>query len=216
MAELEDEPQLLIDDDVDFGDANELRVEGISDARWERVKTQIDVRDVLYMFHNRRSSPMSCPFHGRDSKPSFYVYIENNDCHCFGCPDGDNYWDNVKIVARTLEINRPQALRYLEREFKLPKLEEDPNDLAVDLDDLPEDDEEDEAPSPLLTFADIAPAFIATARKLIKAAAGTTESVPTATTLLECYFTAEKHDDPLPLARVVGAETVRALIKKKG
>lgn len=216
MAETPEDPKLLIDDDVDFGDANELRVEGISDARWERVRTVIDVRDVLYMLHNRRGSPMSCPFHGRDSKPSFNIYIESNDCFCWGCPDGEGYWDNVRIVARTLEISRPQALRYLEREFKLPKLEEDPNDLAVDLDELPDEEEDDETPSMLLTFADIAPAFITTARKLIKSAAGTTESVPTATTLLECYFTAEKHEDPLPLARVVGSETVRALIKKKG
>lgn len=215
MAELPEDPNLLADEDVDFGDANELRVEGISEARWDRVKTQIDVRDVVYMLHNRRGSPISCPFHGRDSKPSFYFYLENNDCHCFGCPDGDNYWDNVKIVARTLEISRSQALRYLEREFKLPKLEEDPADIAVDLDEEPEEDE-DEQPTMLLTFEDIAPAFVTTARKLIKSTAGTTESVPTATTLLECYFTAEKHEDPLPLARVVGAETVRALIKKKG
>lgn len=215
MAELPEDPNLLADEDVDFGDANELRVEGISEARWDRVKTQIDVRDVVYMLHNRRGSPISCPFHGRDSKPSFYFYLENNDCHCFECPDGDNYWDNVKIVARTLEISRSQALRYLEREFKLPKLEEDPADIAVDLDEEPEEDE-DEQPTMLLTFEDIAPAFVTTARKLIKSTAGTTESVPTATTLLECYFTAEKHEDPLPLARVVGAETVRALIKKKG
>lgn len=215
MAELPEDPNLLADEDVDFGDANELRVEGISEARWDRVKTQIDVRDVVYMLHNRRGSPISCPFHGRDSKPSFYFYLENNDCHCFGCPDGDNYWDNVKIVSRTLEISRSQALRYLEREFKLPKLEEDPADFAVDLDEEPEEDE-DEQPTMLLAFEDIAPAFVTTARKLIKSTAGTTESVPTATTLLECYFTAEKHEDPLPLARVVGAETVRALIKKKG
>lgn len=218
MAELPEDPNLLTDDDVDFGDPEELRVEGISAARWERVKTQIDVRDVVYMLHNRRGNPISCPFHGRDSKPSFYFYLENNDCHCWGCAEGENYWDNVRIVAKSLEITRSQAVRWLEREFALPKLEEDPLDVVVDLDEAEdaEVEEEESAEGTLLTFDDIAPAFVTTAQRLIGAAKGTTEAVPKATALLECFFTAEKHSDPLPLARVVGSETVRALLKRKG
>ena len=127
--------QTPLDDDVDFGDAGELAAGGnrISDARWERARSEVDARDVIFMLHDRRGNPMSCPFHGRDSKPSFYYFPENNTCFCYGCPDGDGYWDNVKVVARTLEITRPQALRWLEREFHLPPMgaEQEPVEIRA-------------------------------------------------------------------------------------
>lgn len=212
--------QTPLDDDVDFGDAGELAAGGnrISDARWERARSEVDARDVIFMLHDRRGNPMSCPFHGRDSKPSFYYFPENNTCFCYGCPDGDGYWDNVKVVARTLEITRPQALRWLEREFHLPPMgaEQEPVDLDSDEGLVVVDETEEVEPAEnLLQANDLRSAYAGTARRLVKSQAGTSEGYPLSQELLERFFTALKRNDPVPLAQVVGAEAVRSLIRSK-
>ena len=212
--------QTPLDDDVDFGDVEELKAGHghISDARWERARLEVDARDVIFMLHDKRGNPMSCPFHGRDSKPSFYYFPENNTCFCWGCPDGDGYWDNVKIISRTLEITRPQALRWLEREFHLPSLgdEQDPVDLDSDAGLVIVDETEEIEPDEnLLQAADLRPLFVSTARRLVRSNAGTTDALPVAAELLERFFTALKRNDPVPLAQVVGAEAVRSLIRSK-
>jgi hypothetical protein len=212
--------QTPLDDDVDFGDAGELAAGGnrISDARWERARSEVDARDVIFMLHDRRGNPMSCPFHGRDSKPSFYYFPENNTCFCYGCPDGDGYWDNVKVVARTLEITRPQALRWLEREFHLPPMGDEQEPVDLDSDEglvIVDETEEVEPAENLLQAEDLRSAYVGTARRLVKSQAGTSEGYPLSQELLERFFTALKRNDPVPLAQVVGAEAVRSLIRSK-
>ena len=47
--------QTPLDDDVDFGDVEELKAGHghghISDARWERARSEVDARDVIFMLH---------------------------------------------------------------------------------------------------------------------------------------------------------------------
>lgn len=211
--------QTPLDDDSDFGDPVELSSGGISDARWDRGRSAVDARDVIFMLHDKRGNPMSCPFHGRDSKPSFYYFPENNTCFCYGCPDGDGYWDNVKIVARTLEITKPQALRWLEREFHLPPMADEVDVVDLDSEEglvILEEDEGDASPTLLLSAEELRDPFVAQARRLVRAQAGTTDAVPLAQELVERLFTSLKHADPVPLAQVVGADTVRQLVRSKG
>ena len=160
---------------------------------------------------------MCCPFHGRDSKPSLYYYLENNTFFCFGCPDGDGYWDNIKLVARSLEITRPQALRWLEAEFHLPPMadEQKPFDLdSVEGLVVLEEEEEDPEPPLLLNVEDLRAPYVAAARRLVWAQAGTSDAAPTARELLERFYRAIRAGDPVPLARIVGADVVRQLVQR--
>ena len=208
----------LEDNDVDLGDPSELNVGGISPARWERARTEPDVRDVMDILHDRRGNPCSCPFHGRDSKPSFNFYPAHNDCSCFGCPDGDNYWDTIKIVARTKDISATSALLWLEREIKLPPLVDDTSTLSseviVDLGGAEAlDDELEEDDVLALSIEDLRPTYIAHAAEVVSHAGS--DSVTVARDLIEQYFLADKHDDPVPLARVLGADVVHRAIALK-
>lgn len=204
------------DDDVDFGDVNELNTSGISDLRWERVRTGVDIRDLIYLLHSRRGSVIRCPFHGRDSKPSFNIYTGTNTAFCFGCPEGDGFWDTIKLVARTMDISRTKALRWLEREYGLPALageeppdHEEPLDLDAALADEPEDN------TILLEVDDLRDCYIRMARDLVLERAGDGDAVATARALHERFFEAVRRADVVPLARFVGVDAVRAAIKAK-
>ena len=201
------------DEDVEFGAPDEMLVRGISQARWDRVRKDIDVQDVLFLLHGRRGSPIRCPFHGRDSSPSFYTFRDNNDCHCYGCPPGDDTWDNVKIVARSNEISPSQALRWLEREFNLPPLANGDVEEGVDLDaEDPEAPEPEQAP--LLQVKDLARAFQGESRRLIRSLPEG-ERGAMVHEMAKTFFTAQHYEDPAMLARVVGAEVTRNLIQNK-
>ena len=215
--ELPEEPVLgQEDDDVEFGDVEEMKIQGISQERWDRVRDQVDIRDVIYSLHNRRGNPISCPFHGRDSKPSFNIYPQTNTCFCFGCPDGDGYWDNIKIVSRTMELSKSMALRWIEREFHLEPLAEGASDRAVDLD---MDEEEEEEPEIELELEDLAPAYMRYARKLIQDNPTGPDTASLALELIERYFTAEYTNEPIILARVIdkffGREAIQELVAAK-
>ena len=212
MAELED-------DDVEFGDVNEMQFQGISQARWDRAKKDVDIRDLIFQLYGKRGNPISCPFHGRDSKPSFYFFLENNDCTCYGCAEGDNYWDTIKVVTKTLEITRSQAVRWLEREYNLPPLA-DEADVVIDVDAAEEAEDEEPAP-PLLTVEELRPHYEAKVRRLLIQSRNEPlehlleETVPNAQMFLRRFFESEHYQDPYMLAHVVGAETVRGLIRTK-
>lgn len=205
--------------DVDFGDVEELTspIGNISMARWDRARMDIDAREVIYMLHERRGNPISCPFHGRDSKPSFNYYRGSNTYFCFGCPDGDGFWDNIKIVARTLEITRSQALRWLEKEFELPPmLNEGP---VLDLENFAglevSEEEELEVPQSLLNTTDLRAPFVSAAQRQVFSFRSTPDAVDVVKELFDTFWTALKHGDPVPLAKLVGADTVKLLIQRK-
>lgn len=203
-------------EDVDFGEPSELNVGGISQARWDRAREECDVRDVVDILHDRRGNPCSCPFHGRDSKPSFYFFPQNNSCFCFGCPDGDGAWDPIKIVARSLDVSNTKALMWLEKEFKLPPLANDTSteEPTVDLGEDPEGETEVEEAPLLATVEDLRGAFITHAAHQIQQAPPS-EAVAVAKDILETYFLADKHEDPIPLARALGPEIVTAIVLRK-
>lgn len=123
-------------------------------ARWVRVTDPLVIRfvDIVNDIHGRAESSgmISCPFHGRDSHPSFKLYPDG--AWCFGCPHGQQYYDTVKFVAAKFGYTPNQAITWLEKKYALPKLE------ATDEDTGDETEEGDEIIS--LNFAHLAPAYI--------------------------------------------------------
>ena len=103
-------------------DAAQSRTHGINPARWERANDEINFQDLVEEFTGKRSSnrAISCPFHGPDRTPSFYFYPAHNNGFCFGCPPGEQFYDNIRFVARTLSVSRLKALLWLEKNQGLP------------------------------------------------------------------------------------------------
>jgi hypothetical protein len=93
----------------------------VNPERWTRIKELIRFEDVVGMFipGHYGQQVISCPFHGRDSKPSFHLYRRTNDAYCFGC---SKYYDHVRFVAAMHGGSMLRALKWLEREFKLPRM----------------------------------------------------------------------------------------------
>jgi hypothetical protein len=121
-------------------------------ARWDRLRTPTEFRfvDLVNRIHDGRATVgamMSCPFHGRDSHPSFKIY--KNDAFCWGCPTGSGFYDSVGFVAAKFQITKIQAIRWLEKAYDLPQL-----------DVVEEEEDEETEDGPPLTFADLAPTYI--------------------------------------------------------
>lgn len=177
----------------------------ISEKRWDRVKEDVSFVDVLGLLYDgyvpRSGGSISCPFHGRDSTPSFNIYPHSNDGCCFGCVEGDKYWDSVKFVSRTLGISKPKALRWLEREFNLPDLPDDPIE-----------EEEDEIIT--LEFDDVAPEFFKLCRNMIRTV-DEVDRLDVARELTTAYFQAKITKDTLGLSRYLGIDVVRRLLSSK-
>ena len=202
-------------DDVELGDPNEMYdKDRISQARWDRARNDIDVRDVLDMLFGLRGSPIRCPFHGSDTTPSFVIMMKNNDCHCYGCPEGDSTWNNVKLVARANDISKPQALRWLEREFHLPPMSDDEIQEGLDMEEGTEEQEEEEPPL-LLDIQDIRVPFIGVANRIIREETSIEDKFLTARDLLLTRFASEFYNDPKPLARIIGSAEINHLIQVK-
>ncbi len=201
-----------LEEDVDFGEATELAVHGVHPARWQRARKDVDVRDLLYQLHSLRGSPVVCPFHG-DRSPSFYVHIHNNDCHCYGCPDGDQTWDTIKIVARSLEISPSQAVSWLEREYHLPQLT-DEEMAKFESEDVYDLSESNRGEGSLLTVEDLRPPYLREARRMI-AFAPKEDRLQYAEELTNGYSLAFHYSDPSLLARVVGVAEVNSLVRAK-
>jgi CHC2 zinc finger len=96
--------------------------------RKERIKEQIEFVDVVADLTGLTGSKISCPFHGRDSTPSFTFYRRSNDAFCFGCVNG--YYDSIKFVQEYLGITWMQAVVWLEQKWNLPPLEDLPTEEA--------------------------------------------------------------------------------------
>lgn len=179
-------------DELDFTKADIARLEtadraGINPARWERAKDEVNFQDLVEEFTGKYSNSMiSCPFHGTDSTPSFKFYPHKNNGWCFGCPAGEQFYDNIIFVAKTLSISRVKALFWLEKTYKLPPMD----DVILD------DEEEEEEVS--IEFADLSEAFIRQAAREVQKH----QDVEMAQEFVRIYFEAEFEKDPLPLARV--------------
>lgn len=205
----------------------------VNPERWERAKQDIPFDDVVSDLYGQSGSKISCPFHGRDSTPSFTFYRSPNDAFCFGCPSGEGYYDSVIFVSRYMGVNRLQALKWLEDKYELPPL--------ADVEDaetyLEEEETEEEASFVTLTYEDLVEPYIIRATTDIQA----TKDVHRALDYLNLYFKAEHftaqaeevrkhHDDPeeaqeavrelmaqaaVTLAGVLGRSTLTALALKK-
>lgn len=140
----------FIDVDFDRESARELYDQGYRatlSPRWARVTDPSVVRfvDIVNMIHGHAdmNGMISCPFHGRDSHPSFKLYPRG--AWCFGCPPGSQYYDTVRFVAAKLGYTYTQAIAWLERKYELPPLDA-------------EEDEDTEGE--YLNFSRLAPAYI--------------------------------------------------------
>jgi len=195
-------------EDIDFAreTANKLYqlgdAKGINPLRWERVQDEILFSDVVEEVLGKVGSPISCPFHGTDSTPSFYVYppARGNVGFCFGCPPptSNQIYDSVKLVSMVFDINRVKALTWLEKKWNLPPME----DVVI------EKDEEEEIS---LEFDDLSEPYILKAAKDIQA----TRDLELANEYLRIYFLANRDQTALPLARVLGREVVQRVMRTK-
>jgi hypothetical protein len=110
----------------------------INPERWDRIRKEIRFEDVVAdLTGHSGSTSIRCPFHGSDSRPSFWLYKGTNDGWCFGCPPKEQYYDHVRFVAKYMEISRPAALRWLEKKWDLPPIldtpEEEEEGLTIQL-----------------------------------------------------------------------------------
>lgn len=121
-------------------------------ARWARVTEEIEFVDVVEATHGRAQSNgfISCPFHGRDARPSFKLYRGSNDAWCFGCPYDSQHYDAVKFVKAKFGYTVHQAVTWLEKHFELPPMEFEDE----------EEDDDSEVEIVNLNFLDLAEPFI--------------------------------------------------------
>jgi hypothetical protein len=197
----------MSEEDFEFGERLPGRDRDIAPERWLRVKEEIVFRDLVQEMLSKHGkwkingNAISCPFHGKDSTPSFNFYEGSNSAFCFGCPPPvqNQTYDAVSFVAKFYEISPSKALQWIEKHYKLPF-------IAGQIHE--EEDEEDEEPDSFYTVDDLAPLYLSVAPKLI-------ESVEDAKQLLRTYFLALREDDPLFLARVLGRQRL-ASIKSGG
>lgn len=188
-------------------EAAKLLRDGINPARWERVREEIDFWELVDMLvdrsdQGRRGNAIRCPFHGRDSTPSFQIYSHSNNAYCWGCQHGDQFWDQIKFTARILNKTSRQALKWLEKEFKLPVLPELHGDVEEEI---------DESKTFTLEVEDLAPTYVRTVRAYARRhrdCDGVSEEVHEA---VRKFFEAVKTNDPLPLARVLGVKAIKKL-----
>ena len=194
----------------------------INHVRWERVRQDIRFEDVVAETVGLSGgNAISCPFHGRDSTPSFWLYKGTNDGWCFGCPPGEQYYDHVRFVSKYLDVSRVTALKWIEKKFELPTLAE--------YEDVAEDEEE----TVTLELKDLTEPYIIKAVRDVQA----TQDVGLALEYLRFYFEAihlDKAADELKkqgddaeevkdlqlkaamvLARILGKTEIDKVLEKK-
>lgn len=71
---------------------------------------------------------MSCPFHGKDERPSARIYDEGKTFHCFGC---QRHFDVIDFYAEVSGIDsypfgekKKNVYRAIEQRYNVPKLAE--------------------------------------------------------------------------------------------
>lgn len=143
--------------DIEFGREQASKISRAGPAsnigsRWDRIHEEVRFDDVVAEFEGTSAEMISCPFHGRDSHPSFRIYWRSNSGYCFGCPEGEKYWDSVRFVARKLGYSNGQAIRWLEKKYKLPPLEDSQQGDS-------DEESEDDVKTISLSFEDLSGAF---------------------------------------------------------
>jgi hypothetical protein len=169
----------------------------INPARWDRVRDDIDFRDLVTELTGESGPMICCPFHP-DRTPSFRFYPHNNDGWCFGCPPREQYFDNVRFVAKHLSISRTQALIWLEKTNNLTQMPD-------------VEGEEQDWEEVSITFADLSEVYIIQAKTDIQA----TKDLELAEQYIQRYCEGHQADDPLPLARVLDPETLERVKRRK-
>ena len=191
-----------MDEDFEFGEVLQARDTDISLEQWDRARQEIDhiaLIEELTGLVVGHTSVISCPMGThRDSTPSFNIYRKSNSSYCFGCPPPkqNQTYDNINFVAKWFDINKVEALKWIEKHYKLPAM------AGVPEPDYEEDEEDEEY---TLTVDDLIPIYLQIAPGLI-------ESVEDAKSLLKKYFLAIREDDPLFLARVIGRERLESIM----
>jgi len=181
-------------------DSVNSRVHGINPARWDRANDEINFQDLVEEFTGKYSNDkINCPFHGSDSTPSFGFWPHKNNGFCFGCPPGEQFYDNIIFVAKTLSISRVKALFWLEKKYNLPPMD----DVVLD-----DEDEEEEVS---IEFADLSEAYIRQAGREVQKH----QDVEMGQALVRIYFQAEFEKDAMPLARVLDPSTLEHIRQKK-
>lgn len=193
-----------MNEDFEFGDRLPGFTRAIAEERWFRAREEIVFRDLVgdLLVRSRAgydsgAKVISCPFHGSDSTPSFQFYDQNNSAFCFGCPPpvSNQAYDNISFVAKFFDINKVEALKWIERRYKLPPIADER---------LEEDEDESDEHDDLFTVEDLLPEFMKTAPTLIR-------TVGDARHLLRAYFSSIKEENPLFLARILGQERLRSI-----
>lgn len=204
------EPLLPVEtdsDDIDFTktdiialDAAHSRVSGINPARWERANDEINFQDLVEEFTGKYSNDkINCPFHGSDSTPSFAFFPHKNNGWCFGCPPGEQFYDNIIFVAKTLSVSRLKAMLWLEKKYNLPSID----DVVL------EDEEQEEEVS--VELVDLTEAFIRQAAREVQ----THQDPELAEGFIKIYFEAGADNDPMALARVLDPGALKNIMQRK-
>lgn len=171
------------------------------DRRYKRVREEILFSDVVEDLTGKHGHVISCPFHGADSTPSFYVYppSRGNMGHCFGCPAS---YTSITFVSKLRGISKASALSWLEKHWNLAP-------LVVDK------PSEDEVLTVTLEFQDLAPLYVNYARRDIMA----NKDFELAEEYLRIYFEAEQEEDQLKkvksLGEVLGSAAVARVKQRK-
>lgn len=173
----------LWSEDVTFA-RNELDTiyikHSINPDRVDQVNREVLFSDLVFDLTGKSGSEVNCPFHGKDSTPSFYVYppSRGNSGWCFGCPPGHQYWDHVRFVRELLGYNFPKALAYIEKTYDLPFIA-----------DVTEDEPDDNGEITVtVEFEDLTEPYILLARREIL----TNKDIEQAEEFLRIYFQAEQ------------------------
>jgi hypothetical protein len=209
--------------DVDFDRATARKLNSLSyaddphlSARWSRIKEEIEFVDVVRMIHDGTAPAdgfISCPFHGRDRKPSFHLYRGSNDAWCYGCAYGQQLYDHVTFVVAKYGYTKLQAVAWLEKHFDLPPME---------FEEEEEEDDESEVVVVNLNHSHLSEPYIE------KAAAAFQQALDPelAREYIAIYFAATPARDAdlnseeelaksVPLARVLGWKTVEEIKKRR-
>ena len=187
-------------DDILKLDAVNSRLQGINPARWERAIDDINFQDLVEEFTGKYSNDkISCPFHGTDKTPSFAFFPHKNNGWCFGCPAGEQFYDNIIFVAKTLSISRTKALFWLEKKYSLPPMD----DVSLD-----EDEDEEEIS---VGFSDLSEAYIRQAAREVQKY----QDPEMAEGFIRIFFEAENDNDAMPLARVLDPSTLHGITQRK-
>lgn len=187
--------------EMEFGEVLPKVHSEISEERWRRVREDVEHRTLVLDLTGStiKGSAISCPFHGRDSRPSFYIYgsARGNNSHCFGCPPGDMDRDNVKFVCDLLALSPTQALLWIEKHYDLPPLED-------------EEEDDSEEPGWLVSVDDLRDPFLRKVGRILRVSRNPLEAQAYA----RLYWSALKCGDPTDMAKVLGRKRIESIIQK--